>query len=759
MYMNPNQQQPWQQQQWQQPQMMQQQMPLPFDPLNPMSAQIPIQIGYAPFQVQVACSPSMQTYIGLVTSLLIAEIQSRVQANPLRMFMFNMYSRNGFQNEEFIELVDIAINYAEVLLMQRRAQSTDQAIRQAVSEVCAYAACGPVREYPAIQAYLNPQMVNEAQQGLQNMSIIVRQVMELKSRQMAPQFGMQQMQPGFGPGMMQTGFQQPGIRPGMGIGMGMGGTQQGLTPGQTGLFRSESQMTGRTQTQSAYETTAVDSQVNRQLERLRRQSGHQVQQQTQTVQQSQQQLHSRFITPTAAAVKAEEPKPFIQQPFRSKANHSPDSGYNANAIISEFGAGAKPTIDEAIVSMTAPTQPQVSAVNTQTTVQQAEVERKLYAPGEIKWVSTKEQPYLPAYNPRTHKIAFTYSDSGNVIAVLIKKTESEMNMMEYDQHAIGRVPTAPSRFPKKETKVNPDTIVTDKPEKLDEVNVAVSNRTFLETNEAAGAIAANIDAILSGKLDDVKNAVRTTIEVATPLTCDNQAMVRHYTARIEEISSAGNFDDAVRLLKSLNAPEDALLVNKVDAILTEELLNVLRVNLMLKVRIDSFIEDATALDTVLRNRFGDDVANALKNQEAKILARCVGSLSGEDVKEFELHVMYDGELPASETTTEPTTEEEKQAQQDKEDAKPGLAFLLNRVSYTHTAAYAYQLELALVDKQPALLTAEASPILYSMAVELFNDEEIRRNDYRRHYFVTKDGVRLQITRGYLNRSSYIVALA
>lgn len=759
MYMQQVQQgMPWQQQQQWQPQA--QQVPaLPYDPMNPMGPQLPIQIGYAPFQVLVGCSAAMQTYTGLVASLIIAEIQSRIQTNALRTFMFNQYSRNGYQNDEFIELVDITINYAEVLMMQRRAQSTEQAIRQAVAETCAFAACGAIREFPAIQGYLNPQMFQEAQQGLQNMMMIVRQVMEHKSRMGgAPQGQFNQMG-GYTQGMA-PGY-NPGYQP-----QGMGMARAGLTPGNTGLFRNENQQQSRTPTMSAYDTTAVDSQANRQLERLRRQSGHNPGQiTTPGAQQSQQQLHSRFLTPTAAAIQAEQqggPKPFIKQPFTGRANHTPNSGYNSDAIISEFGSGVNPTIDQAMASMNTqalhPAAPAVTQVQTEAPQQQP-VERRLYAPGEIKWVSTKEQPYLPAYNPRTHKIAFTYSDAGNVIAVLIKKTESEMNMMEYDKHAIGRVPSAPSRFPKKETKVDPDTMVTDKPEVLSEVEVTTSGRTFLETNEVAGALAANIDAILSGKLDNVNNAVRTTIEVASPLMCDNQAMIRHYSARIEEISSAGNFDDAVRLLKTLNAPEDALLVNKIDAVLTEELMNVLRVNLMLKVRIDSFIEDATALDTVLRNRFGDDVANALKNQEAKILARCVGSLSGDDVKAFELHVMYDGELPAEETVIESMSQEESDAINAEKEAKPGLAFMVNRVTYTHTAAYAYQLELALVDKQPALLTAEASPILYSMAVELFNDEEIRRIDYRRHYFVTKDGVRLQITRGYLNRSSYIVALA
>lgn len=752
MYMNPGQQNQWQQpqQQWQ-PVM--QQAQLPFDPFNATNPQLPVQIGYAPFQVQVSCSQAMQTYVGLVTSLLIAEIQSRVQSNALRMFMFNQYSRNGYQNEDFVELIDISINYAEVLLMQRRAQNTEQAIRQAVAEVCSFAACGPVRDFPAIQSYLNPQMIQEAQQGLSNMSLIVRQVMEMKARQnggfpQGNQFGGQQIG-GYPPGM-QPGF-QPGFQP-----QNPGMFRQGLTPGQTGLWRSETQMPNRVQPQTSYDTTSVDSQANRMLDRLRRQTGQTAEHVTQSAQQSHQMLHSRFITPTAAAVQSEQPKtPFIQQPFKGKPANP---GYNPNAIISEFGTGIQTPIDQAMKSMDSTAVPVTTQapINTQ---QVSTAERKLYKPGEIKWVSTKEQPYLPAYNPRTHKIAFTHSDAGNVIAVLIKKTESEMNMMEYDQHAIGRVPTAPSRFQKKEAETDPTTQITDKPEILSAVKLISSGRTFLETSEAAGAIAANIDAILTGKLDNVCNAVRTTIEVASPLVCNNQEMVRHYTARIEEISNSGNFDDAVRLLKTLNAPEDALLVNKVDAVLTEELMNVLRVNLMLKVRIDSFLEDALALDTVLRNRFGDDVANALKNQEAKILSRCISTLSGDDVKAFELHVMYDGDAPELETLEDSATTEETDALKAQQEAKPGLAFMVNRVTYTHSAAHAYQLELALVDKQPALLTAEASPILYSMAVALFEDEEIRRVDYRRHYFVTKDGVRLQITRGYLNRSSYIVALA
>ena len=727
---------------------------LPYDPINLTGQQIMVQIGYPPFVPAVDCSPAMQQLLPVLVSLLITEIQGRAGQNPLRTFMFNQYSMNGYQNAEFVELVFVAINHAEFLLMNRQVMNQEQALQQACSMLCNLAACGVATFYPAIAQYLNPAQLNEAMQGYQMMKNIMAQnlsMIQARNNPMQMQFQNQQQQrmTGYGaaPQQQQRMYGSPVMVTGR---PGMSSQVSGIiqhNQGPTNVMRSN---------MDEVNMPGADHRTSMELRRYQRQRGasEQVQQTHTTVNNHDVPApHSRFNKQSTAA-------DILQQPFQK----SPNLGFNADAILDQMTT--KDPFDQAVQTMH--TSQPASRAELMTKHSATGEERKFYSPGELKWQSSSKQPYHPAYDSRIQRLFYTVDSDNNVIAVLQDKNESEISMMSFDQHSIGRIPTRPARFTPTVNRVSES--ITNLPNVDVQVDIKTSNRFVMDTSETAASITCRIESATSGELNEPNQGIRTNIAVADPLPCENMAMSRYYRSVINEIGNSGNFDDAIRIMKNLTSPEDLYLVNRINAVLTEEVCTVLRVNLMLRIKngadaIDNFMNDACGLDAFLREKKGDDIANALKEQEAKILSRCLNTLSEEETVSYTQDLT--DTIPADEIPPEASADPEEleayhlrfTAEKAQQEAKPCFAYLTHNITYTYLGAYAYQLSIAMVDNLPCMLTQKGSPMLYAMAVDLFSDELVRGCQFRRHYFVTKDGIRFEVARGYLNKSAYLIALA
>jgi len=158
---------------------------IPFNQI--IHPQMNVIVGNPPFIPNVMCSPNMQRLLPLVTSLLMNEITSKAMSNPLRIYMFNKYAMNGFNNPDFVELVDMVINNVEVLLIDRQAPTEDMAIQQSVTSLTTWVAAGALKENMQIQHVLNPQIVNQAQQDLQKLSFTVQRIIQHKNQLSQPQ--------------------------------------------------------------------------------------------------------------------------------------------------------------------------------------------------------------------------------------------------------------------------------------------------------------------------------------------------------------------------------------------------------------------------------------------------------------------------------------------------------------------------------------------------------------------------------------------
>lgn len=778
--------------QWgmQQPQMQQPQQMLPYDYLNIMVQPLAMQVNTPPFVPQIQCSPALQAWVPSIVYLTINEIQASIGRNALRTFMFNQYAQAGYQNAHFVGLVSMIAIYTEVLLMSGRG-SEQQCISQAIGELCSYAAADAVNEFPALFQVINPQEQSNVRTCLTNLALIEQQCQQRKQQMMAPP-------PGYNPGFQQGNFQrQPQVQQMQGrqnTGWGQqggqwGGHQQsvGLSSSTSGLLvNQQAPSFGNRQTPvNNRDLPSAQARASSELARWSRKSTEttQIQPSPQSAWKSE---HSPAIQQQVQTFDAQQPvqpqsiwservtkeqanAAILKQTFKGREPTAmpTNAGFNPAAIRAEWGTD----IDTAMIREEEAAQGSWGEAQivqngdqlfgtypvefdqpkpAETIYGQRYTEEQL--PSGYKWKTSKEQPYLPAYNPQKFKLYYTINQNGLVIAIIEPKTESEMRTMDYDKHAIGRVPTQPSMFPKKGAEKEEIKNYADAPSP--KISVQTTQVFVLEANESIGMINGHIESVIDGALAEPNSAVRKNIYIAEPLPCDNGLIAKHYRDSITEISKAGNFGDAVRILKNMSAPEELLLANKINDVLTTELQKVLSVNLTLKIKISSFIEDASSLDADLRKYDGDDIANALKEQEGKLLMRTLGTLTKEEGLSFQNDLMGH-EIPESDALSPPSAE---QASSEELDDKPTLAFLTSNVTYTYLSSYMYELNIALPGGKPAMLTEPTSPNLYKLATELFDAEIVRKTNFRAHYFITKDGIKFEITRGYLNKASYILAL-
>lgn len=182
-----------------------QQAQIPYDRLLIAPMQFPL--NQPPCQIPIQTSQSLAGYNLALTALCANDAGARVasgQPSPVRVIFWNLVSANGFQNETFFELVNMA---ADLLLHymvsgQGGFSVPDQAIGPAATYANNICASLLFMRMPGLQSIVPPQQVNEAQQILSRAGEIQGSVRQIKQQNGIP----------FNPNQ-NTGNSQPVMQP------------------------------------------------------------------------------------------------------------------------------------------------------------------------------------------------------------------------------------------------------------------------------------------------------------------------------------------------------------------------------------------------------------------------------------------------------------------------------------------------------------------------------------------------------------------
>jgi hypothetical protein len=158
----------------------------------------------APYQL-----PFKNAFPDIVNGYVVKMLQDGAFKNALRVFLFNMASQNGYQNELYNMLVSSATQLAEAFAATTQGNSQEQLVLNAAKEVTDCATAMMATQYPVLQQMMGPGIEVELNRLLARHQDIGRLVASVQQRQQPQQaFGgfPQQQQQGF----PQSNFPQQG---------------------------------------------------------------------------------------------------------------------------------------------------------------------------------------------------------------------------------------------------------------------------------------------------------------------------------------------------------------------------------------------------------------------------------------------------------------------------------------------------------------------------------------------------------------------
>jgi hypothetical protein len=143
----------------------QQQQQLPFNPQAPQQQFLNLQLGNAPYVPNIQVNPELMQQLPFVCSAAAMNIQQSAQMNPLRMFMFNQCSQNGFQNACFNDLTIFIANYIILRMRRNEFNNLMQCIEVTVPESVSLYAALNLNLYPALGNVVDRNVYNAAIQN------------------------------------------------------------------------------------------------------------------------------------------------------------------------------------------------------------------------------------------------------------------------------------------------------------------------------------------------------------------------------------------------------------------------------------------------------------------------------------------------------------------------------------------------------------------------------------------------------------------
>lgn len=373
---------------------------------------------------------------------------------------------------------------------------------------------------------------------------------------------------------------------------------------------------------------------------------------------------------------------------------------------------------------------------------------KLVPLDKIQFISSNDYPYLPAYNPNTHAIYIDISNPNVHVPVFAPKDTTNMNLEDHivqPSYAPAQlVPTTLAQAKEKVKQLMSDIAKFPElgqtlPTKLTEGKTIENENIRIAQSEEEIWVQNDLRLQSNTTKEQPVCVYRSAALVTTPVITKYPLIpVLERLTELETLRDVSDcLDVAIRELRSGLSPQIAhtFVENQAMRMLnqrfTDAINTTLRENYAQEVKIDSFVDDYDELVRFLAQE-KPAIWKLFRKNETSIVRRAISFLSG-DLAAQETDVLLDGE----EFT---------------EDNNINVDFFITHfydsVSFTTLALDAGELMVELpAAKTSVLLTASHAPTLHSLAKSAlqFNDNCFARS-FNRHLLRTQDGVIFSVTR-------------
>lgn len=373
---------------------------------------------------------------------------------------------------------------------------------------------------------------------------------------------------------------------------------------------------------------------------------------------------------------------------------------------------------------------------------------------KLKWRRSEKQPFFPAWNPDKQNLFLQQLADGTVI---VQVKNPEKSTMDYDRHKIQSVFGAPYRAQD----------VTQVKERVEAIQIGLAN-IEAEAEYRAKAVDGQdnpqpvfpthvnqtfavdlmeeliwikvgcnwLESTKDGKKADIYRRYGYVVElVVGPTNEDNL---------IETLRETRSWEGFWKVLNELKATMSIPLWTRINKRMTDLVNRVLSFNLSLTtLEIEDFSSDIPELMDVLRNKYGETILKAFKNNESYLIHSVFETTLAED------------EIVSLESLFLP----DEEGEHDPSKVKPVFTHLIKAASFTFLNCLSHELHLEMNDKAGALLTQSLTPVMYDIARGIIEETNaVEETTFANHYIQTLDGKILEIDTGFLGEESYLIRL-
>lgn len=655
---------------------------------------------------QVQLRPVVQQAAVVAAGYLILELQNNAQKNPLRVFLYNQSSQNGYANQKFVQMYVGVLEYAEYLHVASNGRvGLEQAIQQASQEICAIMTAVAVQEYPALQQAcgLDQQAFGEIQRLLQHYSQITAHLDRFFAQGMQqPQQGYQNMR-----GQPQQGYQQNQYSPQR--------HQQQPAPQYNmvnggGMWGGQAQQNGRRWDDQAAPTSKEQGSLK--------------------PRQPRKGVQEEFTTSAPA-----QPVHSQAPAFEPEANRFPDPFANIKA--QETPAPAEP---------------------------QQPVSDELRPAKTSGWVPTfKAGKINLLFNPTTHVLMHKRTSEGEVIEVLSRKVPD----VNYDQHELDpRFKPKRENNDEEEGKIVPhwDLVqnMTDLPPGTTESGDGDGERTVEELptprvskvisvvhSAYEGKLKAQLELLSQDILLKNLDVYEYTYNQVTPFLLPDNLI-----GTFKSMETVGNLAILGQHFRQLQDRLPADVFSFINERMSAAINEALACNMQLDgFALSSFAHDIDELLEAITEEegYGPDLANALNTRGAQLFRENCRVLSGDSYGDYLKQTLTDayGEGEEGVAASKKVLEGEN---------KPHFLVFGEVSQVTHLPWSSDNMELNYTGQAGAVLESQL-PELYNAIKAIFGRS--RKHDgvaVRHRTLVTIDGVTIHLHEGWLGADFYLVSV-
>lgn len=692
---------------------MQQNPSLLFDPLNATAPFAQIDVNNPPFVPNYQCEPQIQQYGPYCAGLLMIELQSAAQRNPLRMFAFNMYAANYWKNDDFLVLYGATMDYVACSLLADRSEgfrSPDEAIQRLAPRMVSLMVANNTQKFPALVNYIDQDTYQDVMRQVQFWSVLDNTLNNF--RRQSPVFG-------YGPTFRPN--QSMMMQPPMGGGYQQGGgyplPQQHMPMQMGGANRM-----------------ALQAAV-----------GGGAQPFTRSLPSPDSSYVSQRMNPE------EQDDPYARM-RRNRESNQADVNQRAPAAVEVLAPPFNPRTKEPVIMEDA------RAV-------QIPLDDGSYLIPEAEsahiWRPTEEQPYRPVFHPSTQVRYHRIMRDGTVF---VEAHDKQPNM-DYEKHNLPNIFGKPregaaydiarstqgfsrgaAEFAHRmDWTVKAHTLGdTDEgreaQKKADEapVSVIVQDEWHADVSEVSNMLYAGVSklqaAAESGTSPDV---FRLYGYVAEPVLC-----VTDQSDLLRRLGESRTYLELAEKLNYAAKENDLGLVETVGRRSIQMLNRVLSLNLsippdQLSLGTDFDADTIRELEDALETGYSAVFMDAYRSQQRIHIESIFQHIDSDEIwQNLQDDLVDKSKFP--------------------EGKAPWVALLTASYSFTILDMYSHDLDLNLDAETGSLVTEQNSGDLYKVLVDLFTRQPQDKTFYR-HLFQTNDGVVLEVTKGDIGIDAYLIS--